>query len=249
MEPHGLATDFISLFVADRVGCTIRQVDLATGDTTTLAGSAPLCAYTNGVGSAARFYTPTAVAYLAGKLYIIDADVCAVRALDLADNSVSTLAGAASPGTCGYLEGTGSAARFGVLHGIVAAVDMLYVTDETNHRVRRINPANGATTLVAGSGAIGFVDGVGAAADLLGPEGLTWEGTSLYFVEPTNNAVRRVDLATGRVTLLVGVGPEEATEVDGPVSTARLVTPSEIVMAPGNGLFVTSGEQNWRWIR
>ena len=60
-EPVGITTDGTNLFVSDYANHTIRQVVIATGAVTTVAGSAGLVATTDGVGSSARFNYPRGI--------------------------------------------------------------------------------------------------------------------------------------------------------------------------------------------
>lgn len=81
---------------------------------------------------------------------------------------VSTLAGSdASPGLPGYVDDTGTSARFDTPRGIAmdAAGTFALVADSNNALIRRVDMVTGAVTTVAGSPWVfGLVDGVGAAA-------------------------------------------------------------------------------------
>jgi DNA-binding beta-propeller fold protein YncE len=95
---------------------------------------------------------------------------------------VSTLAGLG--GTSGYLDATGTLARFSAPHGL--AVDSsgtnLYVADKDNHNIRRIVIATGVVTTLAGSttGVAGNADGIGTAATFNQPHGLAIDGSGTH---------------------------------------------------------------------
>src|SRR5437899_2543898 len=69
----GVAVDRAgNVYVADTVNHTIRKIT-PVGEVTTLAGSAGQSGSVDGIGSAARFYSPTGVAVdSAGNLYVTD---------------------------------------------------------------------------------------------------------------------------------------------------------------------------------
>jgi hypothetical protein len=106
LRPRGVALDqpprpavSTLLFVADSGYHCIRQVVLATGDVTTLAGSGT-AAFADGAGALAAFNTPSAVAAdAAGNLYVADTLNHRVRKIVISTRLVSTVAGSSS-GAC-----------------------------------------------------------------------------------------------------------------------------------------------------
>ena len=99
-QPKGLALNAAGtiLYVADTNNHTIRAVNTTTGAVTTLAGLAGTAGTTNGTGSGARFSQPTSVALSpnGAVLYVGEAGSHTIRALVVATNAVSTLAGLAN---------------------------------------------------------------------------------------------------------------------------------------------------------
>ncbi len=83
----------------------------------------------------------------------------------------------------------------------------LYVTDTGNHTIRKIERTTGEVSTFAGSAEdSGFVDGPREVARFQHPDGIWGDGVNLYVADKGNNAVRRIDLASGAVTTLVGAG-------------------------------------------
>jgi len=103
-----------------------------------------------------------------------------------------------------YADGTGSAARFNMINGLVKDVKagVLYATDLYNNRIRRITIAGGIVTTIAGSGAAALVDGIGTAAAFKLPWGIALDAVSntLYIGDEYNNAIRRLQVT--RVVLV-----------------------------------------------
>ena len=134
--PQGLTADNSgNLFVADTNNHTIRQVVLATGTVTTVAGSAGVAGSADGPDSAARFFYPSALTVDSnGNLYVADTDNDTIREVALA-GIVSTLAGQA--GVSGSADGFGGAVRLNFPSGIAAdGSGNLYVADTNNNTLR-----------------------------------------------------------------------------------------------------------------
>ena len=71
--PGGLVVSGANLFVADTGNNTLRQIVLATGVVTTIAGSAGAIGTTDAIGTSARFQGPTGIGVsTGGTLYIAD---------------------------------------------------------------------------------------------------------------------------------------------------------------------------------
>jgi hypothetical protein len=68
--------------------------------------------------------------------------------------------------------------------------------------------SSGATTTLAGSGTPGFVDDTGTAASFFSPEGITFDGASIFVADTGNHAIRKVTPvgSVGDVTTLAGDG-------------------------------------------
>src|SRR5207249_9313985 len=140
--PGGLWGDGAYLYVTDRQ--TIRKVNIATGDVTTLAGVDGLGGAADGLGSAARFSLPTGLWGDGTNLYVTDG-AGTIRKIVIATRIVTTLAGTPflPPFQFDNAAGTGSAARSGSPSGIWGDGTFLYVTDLLFHSVRRVRIANG----------------------------------------------------------------------------------------------------------
>jgi DNA-binding beta-propeller fold protein YncE len=85
-----------NLFVSDSSNHTIRQVVVATGAVTTLAGTAGMTGSTDATGAAARFNIPQGVAVDgAGNLFVTDTKNNTVRKVQLSNAVVTTVVGIA----------------------------------------------------------------------------------------------------------------------------------------------------------
>jgi hypothetical protein len=182
------------LYVADGSG-TIRKIVASTGVVTTLAGSAGTYGTADGVGPAASFESPVAIAGdpSGATLYVVDQGAATIRRIDVATATVATLAGA--PNVQEDLDGVGTAAHFDTPAAIALdGAGNLYVADRAT--IRKVEIATAAVTTLAGSSpTTGSADGVGSAARLSSPQGLASDGQgNLYASDSNNSLVRRIAL-------------------------------------------------------
>jgi sugar lactone lactonase YvrE len=269
-SPLGLAFDQTgTLFVADRDNNTIREIKIPTPLTVrTFAGAAVVSGSADGIGSAARFYSPDGVALDgAGNLYVADGANQTIRQVVIATGQVTTLAGA--PGQQGSADGTGSAARFAGPIDIVAdGAGNLFVPDNPNFTIRQIVIATGAVTTLAGSpGQSGTADGTGAAARFSFLDGITTDHAGNLYVSD-GNSIRKVVISSGQVSTVATIGstlgglvydsgklyvarslPSALLEVDVAngaatalsLTGAPLVMPISVTTDGAGNLFVTDG--------
>lgn len=242
-EPTGIATDGKgNLFVADTVNNAIRKIVIATAAVTTTAGYPGAQGSADGVGAAARFNRPKAIAADgAGNLYVADTENHTIRQVSVASGQVSTLAGSA--GVPGQDDGTGALARFNRPAGLVLdGLGSLLVADSDNSTLRKISLGTAVVTTLAGTaGSSGGEDGSGSEARFSDPIGLAIDGMgNLLVADFYNHAIRKVVLDSATVTTVVGSshrlgvapGPLPAS-LSGPIGLA--------FVAPGM-LFITDAE-------
>lgn len=135
--PYGIACDGTNLYVSDTGNNTIRKVDPATAQVTTVAGTAGLRGSADGSGPVVSFFNPDGITSDGTSLYLCDTGNNTVREVDLATGEVSTLAGRA--GFHGAADGTGSSARFYGPRGIVLSGTELLLADSTNNTIRKLS--------------------------------------------------------------------------------------------------------------
>jgi hypothetical protein len=178
-SPEGVWGDGTSLYLADRGNCVIRKIDIATGTVTTFAGQAGQCAAAvDGFGTAAAFVRPRGLWGDGAHLYVTDAFT--IRSIDLSTAQVQTLAGAAAQG---FVDGTGSAARFRDPIGLWGMNGILYIADSSNTAVRKLDLASNQVTTLAGQ--------------FFFPESLWSDGSTLFVGD--RGSIRTIDLATATV--------------------------------------------------
>ncbi len=166
-------------FVDD--GCAIRKVS-ASGAISAFVGTRATCVLADGTGTNASFNGIGGMAIDGkGNLYVTDGVNYVVRKVTPA-GIVTTLAGTA--GVRGHTDGPGSSAVFGTLVNVAAdAAGNVYVSEDDNHDIRRIDPNGVVSTLAGSPTGVGNADGTGAAATFASPGAMamTRDGSIVVF--------------------------------------------------------------------
>lgn len=239
--PRGMVLDRANnLFVADSLNHVIRKVTVY-GVVTTFAGTPGLCGSTDGSGPEALFHSPEGLAIDEDdNLYVTDTCNSTIRKIT-PYGEVTTVAGSA--GIRGSVNGIGIAARFVCPTGVAVDTDgNLYVTDFSDHTIRKITPARVVTTFAGKSGTPGSANGGGAAARFDEPYGITIskkKGTkgSLYVTDSGNHTIRAISLS-GAVTTFAGAAGVPGSS-EGILANARFHSPAGITFDGVDNLFVT----------
>lgn len=165
-----------------------------------------------------------------------------------AQGTVSTFAGNGATGFAGD-GGPATAAVFDRPIYVYAAGDgSIYVADENNHRIRRINAA-GVITTFAGNGTRGFSGdgGPATAAALAGPVGLCGDAAgNIYINDVLNQRIRRVDRG-GTITTFAGNGLQSSSGDGGPATAAAIWLPIRCAVNSSGDMWIA--EQGSRRIR
>ena len=132
--PNALTTDGINLYVTDWAKNNIRKIVIATGAVTTLAGSA-IAGSADGIGTAATFNMPWGITTDGTNLYVTEYNNNKIRKIVIATGAATTLAGS---GTAGATDGTGSAASFFEPTGITSDGTNLFISDQANNKIRKL---------------------------------------------------------------------------------------------------------------
>jgi len=226
-----------NLYLADPLNSTVRKIEIASSVVTTPFGMPGMAGGTDGVGRDARFAYPQDLVYDGGRLYVTDYQT--VRQIDLATGSVTTLVG--TKGIPGEADGIGAAASFGSLVGLATdGQGILYVADALANTVRKIEIATRSVTTVAGQpGSSGSTNGIGSAARFSSPMGLAIDGKgALYIADSGNGTIRKMVIATGEVSTVVGVANQIGVRLG--AYPAGLACPSRLAMV-GMDLAITDG--------
>ncbi|MFF2958342.1 NHL domain-containing thioredoxin family protein [Streptomyces sp. NPDC057963] len=209
-EPQGLAVlPDGRIAVADTVNHALRALDLATGVTTTLAGTGRQWwqgSPTTGPAREVDLSSPWDVAWFADRLWIAMAGVHQLWTYDPATETVRVAAGTTNEG---LVDGPADEAWFAQPSGLAASADgeRLWVADSETSALRYVerDGTGFAVRTAVGTGLFDFGHRDGAADQALfqHPLGVTaLPDGSVAVCDTYNHALRRYDPVSGEVTTL-----------------------------------------------
>ncbi|MBM3854226.1 MAG: hypothetical protein FJ399_13885, partial [Verrucomicrobia bacterium] len=229
MNPYGVAVDANgNVFVADSNNHTIRRI-MPNGAVRVFAGPGGTFGAVDETGAAARFNYPQGIAVDdAGNVIVTDSSNSTIRRVT-PTGVVSTVAGSA--GRSGFVDATGSDARFGFPVGTcVDRAGNIYVVDQSFSTIRKIAPDGAVTTFAGQQGTTGRTDGTGNAARFNFPLGIAVDREdNLYVADTYNHTIRKITPEAVVTTLAGSPGvPGSADGAGG--SSARFAFPASLAV-------------------
>lgn len=241
-SPSAVAVDAAgNVYIADSGNYIIREIPVGGGDVVIGSPSQP------GVtDNPPRFGAAGGLAFYSGVLYVADTTYCTIKTVTPGTPaSVKTVWGIQSQ--CAWADGIGSAARFSHPSGLVAdGRGSLYVADEKNQVIRKIDLASQMVSTIAGQSAIiGYADGPSATALFDHPRALAVDpsGNNLFVAEYESSLIRVMNTNAPIMVSTHAGTPFQAAVALGPLP-ASLNHPGGIVMLQDGSLLVTSTWEN-----
>ena len=200
-----------TVFIADSGHHRIVQID-QNGRIQNIIGSGTR-GLKDGSYNTAQFNMPRGLVMLDDALYVADTNNHALRKIDLAKKTITTIAGhgqkgeLASPWDLEILDDGNSIA----------------IAMAGRHQLWSLNARRGKIAPLAGTGAESITDGRSAAATLSQPSGLAYLPPALFFVDAESSALRVLE--NGNVKTLIGKGLFDFGDQDGDRSTALMQHP------------------------
>ncbi|OJX21934.1 MAG: hypothetical protein BGO75_19590 [Burkholderiales bacterium 68-20] len=249
--PRGVAVDRSGrVYIADSDNNIIRRIKL-DGTIETIAGvqNGPACVANysgdGGPATSAHLGCATSVASDSlGNLYIADMKNHRIRKVDANTGTIATVAGTGTPGYGGDGGPATSAQLQDPFVIVIDSQDRVYISDQGNRRVRRIE-TDGTITTVAGDGGASETGNGGQAtsAGLGGIWGIGLDAQDRLYV--TNvGSVRRVE-ADGTINRVAGNGSGSYSGDGGPALSAGMVATGVMVDASGR-MYISDSSQRIR---
>ena len=246
-NPYGITTDSIgNLYIADGHNNRIRKVDIATGIINTIIGTGTVGSTgEGGLADPATLNGPYDICFdHFGNFYIAEFAGYRIRKVN-PFGQITTVAG---NGTYGF-SGDGGPAIDAQLYNVTGictdSAGNLYIADQGNQRVRKVNTA-GIITTIAGIGAIGpSGDGGNATAAALIPWRVTVNNSGELFISCATNAnIRKID-NVGVIHTIAGNDTAGYEGDGGPAINAEFKYPTGIIFDECGNLYVAD-DQNTR---
>ncbi len=240
-QPSYIVFDTLgNLYVGDRLNNRVRKID-TNGIISTFAG--------NGGGGSTGDGGPATAATIdhpyglvfdhAGNLLIAEEYGHVIRKVSTT-GQISTFAGTRYGG---YSGDGGSATAANLNYPNYLAIDgagNVYVTDNSNHRVRKID-TSGIITTVIGNGLVGFSgdNGAATAAEINFAGGITVDSNgNLYLADCLNNRIRKLN-TSGVISTIAGTGTGSYSGDGGMATAATMNLPIDVRFDGTNHLLVT----------
>lgn len=245
---HSICIDSagLNLYVTDSNAHTVRKIVISTREVTTLAGTAGVSGGANGIGAAASFSTPYGIAIDSSGTYLyVGESQGRIRRITISTRDVQSYIG---NGTLGNVDGIGTNATIGSVHGLV--IDPtglnLYAADSARRNIRRIRLSDAQTFTIAGDGTNAYLDGIGLAAKFKFPVSITIDsqGLNLYVTDSQVFRIRRIELSNNNVTTVAGDGTSGYLNGNALSATFSVNIAGVTIDPAGLNLYVADGANN-----
>jgi streptogramin lyase len=222
----------------------VRKVDAKTGVISTVAGTgAKGFGGDGGPATKALFSSPHSIALdAADNIYIADIANHRIRKVDAKTGIVTTIAGNGERQQ--PVEGQTAAGK-PIIGPRALFVDgnTLWIALREGHAVWTMDLTSGLLKHIAGTGKRGFTGDGGSAREATfdGPKGIALgPDRCAYVVDTENHAIRKIDLASGRISTIAGSYPEDkGFDGDGGRATsAKMDRPHGICVAADGTVYI-----------
>ncbi|HEX6940830.1 MAG TPA: thioredoxin-like domain-containing protein [Longimicrobiales bacterium] len=221
-DPHGLALDGGTLYVADTGNHAVRAIDLGRRRVETVAGTGEQAGprARGGRGPEVALNSPWDLLVHGGAVYVAMAGPHQIWRLDAATGDIAPWAGT---GAEALHDGSREEAALAQPSGLATDGRRLFFADAENSAIRWVDlgPTAAVRTII-GTGLFDFGDrdGVGDAVRLQHPLGVAWHDGRVYLADTYNGKIKVVD-------------PEERTCRALPVGEGGLWEPGGLDVAAG----------------
>ena len=182
-----------------------------------------------------------------GDLIFADRLNNAIRKIEVSTGIINTIAGTGFSGFSGD-GGQATEANLDNPHGIaIDAADNVFIADERNHVIRKVEASTGLISTVVGNGTRGYTGdgGPATAATMHQPKDVEVDGLgNLFIADSINNVVRKVDAATGVITTVAGNGIRGYAGDGGPATGARLDRLGGLALDGLGNLYIADTQNN-----
>ncbi len=228
----------------------VRRVDKHSGQISTVAGTGrPGYSGDGGRATDAMLKNPHSIALdNDGQLYIADIGNHRIRRVDLRQGTIDSIAGNGKR----ELPQDGQQARENPLLGpraLFIEQHTMWIALREGHSIWRLDLKRGTLSHVAGTGRRGYTGdgGPGKSATFNGPKGIAvGPQGNVFVVDTENQAIRKIDRRSGRVSTVAGAGPDARGFAGdgGSATAAQLNRPHGICVGPDGAIYLGDTENH-----
>jgi sugar lactone lactonase YvrE len=251
-NPRAVTVDATgNLYISDSTNNRVRKVDGTTGVITTVAGNGTRdFSGDGGLATKASLAFPMGLTVdTEGNLFIADARNHRIRRVDAKTGIITTVAGQGIRGLAGD---NGPALSALLSYPTAVALDEegnLYIADSENGGIRRVDRKTGIISSVVGEGTPGAKTDAAGTPTIRGlfvaPVGLTYDGKgSLYVADSFLNRIKKVEVATRKVTIVAGKGANQYCGDGGPAKEACLAQPAGVALDAAGNVYIADAGNN-----
>ncbi len=244
-NPENLCLDsFGNMYIADASNHRVRKITASTGIITTIAGNGLMGYSGDGIAAtSASLFFPTGICIdTLGDVFISDVLNYRIRKIAASTGIITTVAGNGNNGSSGD-GGLAVDAEFGGVTGICLDRNgNIYLADNDNNKIRKVEISTGKITTIAGTGGAGYIGDGGLAINAkLNQPGQPFIDISgnIIFTDIINNVVRKVDILTGVITTIAGTGIQGYSGNGGPAINADLNQPAGLYIDNENNMLIS----------
>ncbi len=235
-----------NVYIADSQNNRIRKVYKRNGIIATICGDGKAGYIDTGKAVKAECSYPIGIRVDSLRnIYFSDAGNAVIRKIEAKTNRISTIAGS---GYEGYSGDSGKATRARLRYPVGIALDKnlnIYIADQSNHVIRKVDAQSGMITTVAGNHKAGYSGNGGQAnnAQLNSPTGVAVDKSgNMYIADFKNNVIRKVN-TNGIISTFAGTHDSGFNGFEGRADTTRLFNPSGVSTdAAGNVYIADPGD-------
>lgn len=227
-----------NLYIADAQNFRIRKVNAATGIITTIGGTGVDGFNGDSIAATNAQIFPTDLCIDSkGNIYVADRDSYRIRKIDTS-GIITTIAGIGGFGSTG--DG-GLATDAQLVPNSIAMDDTgnIYVGDEVNSNIRKIDTTGIITTFAGNGTALYSTDGIPATAASFEPESIRLDHQhNMYISDSYNEIILQIDTA-GILHRVAGTGAMGFSGDGGPATAATFSYPNHVSIDACDNVYVS----------
>ena len=233
----GLAFDNGYLYVAESCGNRVSRYD-SNYSQVSVAGGYYVSGFSGdgGPATSALLSQPTTVLFDGNhNMYIYDTGNRRIRFVSAATGNIGTFAGSGMIGDGGPAT---DASLADPMHAVADSAGNVYIADVNNRRVRKVDAATGIITTYAGNGSTTYSgDNMPATSAGITIGDIALDANDNLLIA-SGSRIRRVDAATGIITLIAGGSVNLAPMNDGGPALGAGFTASSIAVDRDNNIYI-----------